>query len=78
GGEVLSISIQTFLSPEIFDYETHRVYFIDVQFPLLAEQVRWMHDKYCVYESVVRIMFSEVSAHIEDLRSSENAGENYI
>ncbi|EZZ23077.1 hypothetical protein U937_00398 [Staphylococcus aureus Sau 74] len=78
GGEVLSIRKQPLLSPEIYDNDTHRVYFNDVQLPLLAEQVRWMHDKYWVDESVVRIIFSEVSAHIEDLRSYENAGENYI
>ncbi|MDF6661924.1 hypothetical protein NLQ16_26860, partial [Escherichia coli] len=37
-----------------------------------------MHDKYWVDKSVVRIIFSEVSAHIEDLRSYDIAGKNYI
>lgn len=37
-----------------------------------------MHGKCWIEESVIRIIFPEVSAHIEDLRSYENAGENYI
>lgn len=37
-----------------------------------------MYDKYWVDESVVRIIFFEVSVYIEDLRSYENVGENYI
>ena len=49
-----------------------------MQLPLYAEQVRWMYDKYWVDESVIRIIFPEVSVHIEDLRSYEIAGENYI
>ncbi len=61
----------------MYDSDGFRLYFNDVQLPLLADQVRWMHDKYWVDESVVRIIFPEVSAHIEDLRSYENAGENY-
>ncbi|MRV59485.1 gamma-glutamyltransferase, partial [Staphylococcus aureus] len=54
------------------------VYFNDMQLPLYAEQVQWMHDKYWVDESVIRIIFPEVSVHIEDLRSYEIAGKNYI
>lgn len=78
GGEVLVIRKQPLPYRQMYDCNVYRVYFNDVQLPLLADQVRWMHDKYWVDESVVRIIFSEVSAHIEDLRSYENAGENYI
>ncbi|NGQ72154.1 gamma-glutamyltransferase, partial [Staphylococcus aureus] len=78
GGDVLSIRKQPLPSPKIYDNDTHRVYFNDMQLPLYAEQVRWMHDKYWVDESVIRIIFPEVSVHIEDLRSYEIAGKNYI
>lgn len=78
GGEVLVIRKQPLPYRQMYDSDGFRLYFNDVQLPLLADQVRWMHDKYWVDESVVRIIFPEVSAHIEDLRSYENAGENYI
>lgn len=78
GGEVLVIRKQPLPSLKIYDNDTHRVYFNDMQLPLLAEQVRWMHDKCWIEESVVRIIFPGVSAHIEDLRSYDIAGENYI
>lgn len=78
GGDVLSIRKQPLPSPEIYDNDTHRVYFNDVQLPLLAEQVRWMHDKFWIEESVIRIIFPGVSAHIEDLRSYDIDGESYI
>ena len=71
GGEVLVIRKQPLPYRQMYDCNVYRVYFNDVQLPLLADQVRWMHDKYWVDESVVRIIFSEVSAHIEDLRSYE-------
>ena len=41
---------------KIYDNDTHRVYFNDMQLPLYAGQVRWMHDKYWVDESVIRII----------------------
>ncbi|MGU3126760.1 hypothetical protein ACVXZZ_07535 [Staphylococcus aureus] len=75
---ILSIRKQPLPSPKIYDNDTHRVYFNDMQLPLYAEQVRWMHDKYWVDESVIRIIFPEVSVHIEDLKANEIAGKNYI
>ncbi|MDF4070561.1 gamma-glutamyltransferase, partial [Staphylococcus aureus] len=78
GGEVLVIRKQPLPYRQMYDNDGFRVYFNDVQLPLLADQVRWMHGKCWIEESVIRIIFPEVSAHIEDLRSYENAGENYI
>ncbi len=78
GGEVLEIRKQPLPYRQMYDSDGFRVYLNGIQLPLCAEQVRWMHDKYWVDESVVRIIFPEVSAHIEDLRSYEIAGENYI
>ncbi|MGT2333610.1 hypothetical protein ACVPOY_03435 [Staphylococcus aureus] len=77
GGDVLSIQEEPLPSPKIYDNDTHRVYFNDMQLPLYAEQVRWMYDKYWVDESVIRIIFPEVSVHIEDLRSYENSKKLY-
>lgn len=78
GGEVLVIRKQPLPYRQMYDNNIYRVYLNGIQLPLLADQVRWMHDKCCIEESVVRIIFPGVSAHIEDLRSYDIAGENYI
>lgn len=78
GGEVIEIRKQPLPYRQMYDNYIYRVYLNGIQLPLYAEQVRWMHGKYWVDESIVRIIFPEVSAHIEDLRSYDIAGENYI
>ncbi|GBU01792.1 gamma-glutamyltransferase [Staphylococcus argenteus] len=78
GGDVLTIRKQPLPISNMYDNDAYHVYFNNVQLPLLADQVRWMHDKCWIEESVVRIILSGVSAHVEDLRSYEIAGENYI